>query len=155
MITLGLILGDSVGGLNFGLSPVHLAYKPYFFSQRTVFFSHNKSANSAFSHGLSAKRTGHVHRQIGGHTHTIAPITTWQRTHYSENLHMPSRLQRKHKTYNLQPTGLSIRWLLVHFGKENLLLDQDNKKEAHTDILELVLPLVLFGIAPNSCGSLL
>ena len=32
---------------------------PYFFSQRTVFFSHNKAANSTFSHGLSAKRTGH------------------------------------------------------------------------------------------------
>ena len=39
--------------------PIRLAYKPYFFSQRTVFFSHNKSANSTFSHGLSAKRTGH------------------------------------------------------------------------------------------------
>jgi len=36
--------------------PVRLAYKPYFFSQRTVFFSHNKSANSTFSHDLSAKR---------------------------------------------------------------------------------------------------
>ena len=39
--------------------PVHLAYKSYFFSQRIIFFSHNKSANSTFSHGLSAKRTGH------------------------------------------------------------------------------------------------
>ena len=38
--------------------PVRLAYKSYFFSQRTIFFSHNKSANSTFSHGLSAKRTG-------------------------------------------------------------------------------------------------
>ena len=27
-----------------------MVYKPYFFSQRTVFFSHNKSANSTFSH---------------------------------------------------------------------------------------------------------
>ena len=33
-----------------------LAYKPYFFSQRTIFFSHNKSANSTFSHGLSVKQ---------------------------------------------------------------------------------------------------
>jgi len=33
-----------------------LAYKPYFFSQRTIFFSHTKSANSTFSHGLSAKQ---------------------------------------------------------------------------------------------------
>jgi len=39
--------------------PVRLAYKPYFFSQRTIFFSHNKLANSTFSHGLSAKRIGH------------------------------------------------------------------------------------------------
>ena len=48
--------------------PVRLAYKTYFFSQRTVFFSHNKSVNSIFSHGLSAKQTGHVslgpHKQI-------------------------------------------------------------------------------------------
>jgi len=29
--------------------PVHLVYKPYFFSQRTVFFSHNKSANGTIS----------------------------------------------------------------------------------------------------------
>jgi len=39
-------------------NPVRLAYKSYYFSQRTVFFSHNKSANSTFSHDLSAKRTG-------------------------------------------------------------------------------------------------
>jgi len=44
--------------------PVCLAYKPYFFSQRILFFSHNKSANSTFSHGLSTKRTGHL--SIGG-----------------------------------------------------------------------------------------
>jgi len=42
------------------IRPVRLAYKPYFFSQRTVFFSHNKAVNSTFSHGLSAKRTGHL-----------------------------------------------------------------------------------------------
>ena len=36
--------------------PVRLSYKPYFFSQRTIFFSHNKSANNTFSHGLSVKR---------------------------------------------------------------------------------------------------
>jgi hypothetical protein len=40
---------------NYG--PVRLSYKPYFFSERTMFFSHNKSANSTFSHGLSVKRT--------------------------------------------------------------------------------------------------
>ena len=39
---------------------VRLAYKLYFFSQRTIFFSHNKSANSTFSHDLSAKRTGQI-----------------------------------------------------------------------------------------------
>jgi len=33
-----------------------LAYKTYFFSQRTVFFSHTKSVNSTFSHNLSAKQ---------------------------------------------------------------------------------------------------
>ena len=37
-----------------------LAYKPYFFSQRIIFFSHNKSANSTFSHDLSVKRTGQI-----------------------------------------------------------------------------------------------
>ena len=46
--------------LFFYARPVRLAYKPYFFSQRTVFFSQNKSANSTFSHGLSAKRIGPV-----------------------------------------------------------------------------------------------
>ena len=35
---------------------IRLAYKPYFFSKRTVFFSHTKSANSTFSHGLLAKQ---------------------------------------------------------------------------------------------------
>jgi len=33
-----------------------LAYKPYFFSQQIIFFSHTKSANSTFSHDLSAKQ---------------------------------------------------------------------------------------------------
>ena len=36
---------------------VCLSYEPYYFSERTVFFSHNKSANSTFSHDFSAKRT--------------------------------------------------------------------------------------------------
>ena len=40
--------------------PVRLAYKPYFFGQQTLFFSHNKSANNTFSHGLSVNRTGHM-----------------------------------------------------------------------------------------------
>jgi len=43
-----------------GKHPVRLVYKPYFFSQRTIFFSHNKLANSTFSHSLSAKQTGHI-----------------------------------------------------------------------------------------------
>jgi hypothetical protein len=35
-----------------------------FFSVGTVFFSHNKSANSTFSYGFSAKRTGqYCHKQ--------------------------------------------------------------------------------------------
>ena len=54
---IALIIEDSL--LTY-LRPVRLAYKPYFFSQRTVFFSHNKSANSTFSHGLSAKRIGRL-----------------------------------------------------------------------------------------------
>ena len=37
------------------IGPVRLSYEPYYFSERTVFFSHNKSANSTFSHGFSAK----------------------------------------------------------------------------------------------------
>jgi len=41
------------------LCPVRLAYKPYFFSQRIIFFFNNKSVNSIFSHGLWAERTGH------------------------------------------------------------------------------------------------
>jgi hypothetical protein len=36
-------------GFDFGILLVHLAYKSYFFSQRTVFFFHNKSANNTFS----------------------------------------------------------------------------------------------------------
>jgi hypothetical protein len=32
-----------------------------FSAQQTVFFSHNKSANSTFNHGFSAKRTGPMH----------------------------------------------------------------------------------------------
>ena len=34
-----------------------LTYKPYFFSQRIIFFSHAKSINNTFSHGLSVKQT--------------------------------------------------------------------------------------------------
>ena len=41
-----------------GERPVRLAYKLYFLSERTIFFSHNKSTNSTFSHSLSVKRTG-------------------------------------------------------------------------------------------------
>ena len=50
--------------------PVRLAYNPYFFSERIVFFSHNKSANSTFSHGLSAKRTGHAWLLLNDHLNT-------------------------------------------------------------------------------------
>jgi hypothetical protein len=37
--------------------PVRLSYKPYFFQPSNIVFSHNKSANSTFSHGFLAKRT--------------------------------------------------------------------------------------------------
>jgi hypothetical protein len=30
------------------LEPVRFAYQPYFFSERTIFFSHNKLANNTF-----------------------------------------------------------------------------------------------------------
>ena len=43
------------------------AYKPYFSSQRTIFFSHNKSANSIFSHGLSAKGAQINRAKVSGH----------------------------------------------------------------------------------------
>jgi hypothetical protein len=36
-------------------TPGRLSYKPYFFSQRTVFFSHNKSATDTFSYDFSTK----------------------------------------------------------------------------------------------------
>jgi len=38
------------------MRPVRLAYNSYFFSERTVFSSYNKSAHGTFSHDLSAKR---------------------------------------------------------------------------------------------------
>jgi hypothetical protein len=38
---------------------VRLTYQPYFFNEGTIFLSHNKSTNSTFSHGFSAKRTRH------------------------------------------------------------------------------------------------
>jgi hypothetical protein len=41
--------------------PVHPAYNPYFsayFSVKTVFFSHNKSANSVFQPAYQHSRTG-------------------------------------------------------------------------------------------------
>jgi len=38
------------------MHPVRWTYKPYFFSQQTVFFSHTKSTNSTFSHDLSVKQ---------------------------------------------------------------------------------------------------
>ena len=34
------------------LGPVCLSYGPYYFSEGTIFFSHNKSANSTFNHSF-------------------------------------------------------------------------------------------------------
>jgi hypothetical protein len=39
------------------IRPIRLSYKSYFFSQRTLFFSRNKSTNSIFNHDFSAKWT--------------------------------------------------------------------------------------------------
>ena len=44
---------------------IRFAYKPYFFRQRTIFFSPNKSANGIFSHDLSAKRTWLINQMVG------------------------------------------------------------------------------------------
>jgi hypothetical protein len=46
---------QSVSMSNDYIGPVRLSYKPYFFNQRTIFFSHNKSANNTFSHDFSTK----------------------------------------------------------------------------------------------------
>ena len=43
--------------------PVRLSYEPYYFSERTMFFTYNKSANNTFSHDFSAKRTGPQNRR--------------------------------------------------------------------------------------------
>jgi hypothetical protein len=45
------------GRYGYARCPVRLSYKQYFFSQRTLFLSHNKLANDTFSHNLSAKQT--------------------------------------------------------------------------------------------------
>jgi hypothetical protein len=50
--------------------PVRLTYQPYFFSEGTVFFSHNKSANNTFQPGFSAKRTGRAVQDNAGPTLT-------------------------------------------------------------------------------------
>jgi hypothetical protein len=42
--------------VTFSMMHVRLFYKPYFFYQPTIFFSHNKSANSTFTHDFSDQR---------------------------------------------------------------------------------------------------
>ena len=64
----------SSGQLSEGYRPVRLAYKLYFFSQRTVFFSHNKSANNTFSHCLSIKRTEYSLRNFENCIRGFGPI---------------------------------------------------------------------------------
>jgi hypothetical protein len=46
------------------------------FSARTVFFSHNKSANSTFSHDFSAKRTGSMIKEAWRPAHQNGRKTT-------------------------------------------------------------------------------
>ena len=74
--------------------PVRSAYKPYFFSQQTVFFSRNKSANSTSSHGLSVKRTGqkafytvHIKSERADAAQIIRPLNLFS--------NMPTRLLLK------------------------------------------------------------
>ena len=65
--------------------PVRLAYKPYFFSQWTVFFFHNKSVDSTFGYDLSAKRTWQiwlmlVHRTVSvsqTHMQMLCSVPWW------------------------------------------------------------------------------
>jgi hypothetical protein len=54
------------------LEPVRFAYRPYFFSERIIFFSHNKLVNNTFQLGFSAKRTGLLWLELGNaHTHVL------------------------------------------------------------------------------------
>ena len=48
----------TIQGEEFGYGPVRLSYEMYYFSERTMFFSHNKSVNSIFNHDFLSKRTG-------------------------------------------------------------------------------------------------
>ena len=45
---------------------VHLSYEPYCFSEGIMSFSHNKLANSIFSHGFSTKRTWPLYSRCRG-----------------------------------------------------------------------------------------
>ena len=60
-IQIQLIMASRPGFLGH-FRPLRLA-SHIFFSQRTIFFSHNKSANNTFSHDLSAKRTESPERE--------------------------------------------------------------------------------------------
>jgi hypothetical protein len=64
-------------------------------SHGTVFFSHNKSANSTFRHGLSAKRTGrHALSILSGHWIYLLTIID------SPLLIPPSTIASCYKTYH-------------------------------------------------------
>jgi hypothetical protein len=47
--------------------PVRLNLSACLISNGTIFFSHNKSANNTFSHGLSAKQTWRITQSAGAH----------------------------------------------------------------------------------------
>jgi hypothetical protein len=61
------------------LCPVYLSYKPYFFSQRSMFFSHDKLVNSTCSHNFLTKRTGRtqatIHMTSTQVCHSLGPFT--------------------------------------------------------------------------------
>ena len=97
--------------LTAGKRHVRLAYKPYFFSQRIIFFSHNKSANSTFSHDLSAKRTGqkaicHITRPPGTsavhHTTTASNHKVLSRIqeHLNQATSQPQNIRNDQATFN-------------------------------------------------------
>jgi len=113
--------------MNVDFRPVRLAYKPYFFGQRTVFFSHNKAANGTFSHDLSAKRTEYLHRTV------LLMLTFGWLEKNRENYYLKCKLEKIKRTplwhcnspihqklllmpYQHTRTGtVKCTWVLFHF----------------------------------------
>ena len=111
--------------------PVRLAYKPYFSSKRIIFFSHNKSTNSTFSHSLSAKRT----RRIPSHSREVLANAWWYPCTSSRSYMDP---------YHCTSMEMSVFYDVPPFHAEviaNFLKESWAKKKTHT--LNLCTCLVL------------